>query len=155
MQATYSVNQLTLIGKLLAYQKPELADALLTVYGQKAEPKECDLSKIVNYFDVFCLIHELTPQEYKGRILSANKNYYRKLFISTMVRIYQPGLYDMPKCFILAKTGLSKALYEVLDMDKAEISRIIKENIMWEKTDDDYRLRVNKIVDHLSRKEAA
>jgi hypothetical protein len=155
MNAVYNQRQITLIGRLLAYQKPELAEALLVVYSQKAEPLETDLSKIKDYFDVFCLIHNLNPQEYKGRILSVSKNYYRKLFISTMVRLYHPGIYDLPKCFVLPKTGLSKALSKVIERDKAEISRTIKENIIWEKTDDDYRERVDRTVEQIRRKEAA
>ena len=99
---------------------------------------EGNLANIRKYFQTFCEIEGIS---------SDISVYQRKVFIGTMIRLYNPQVYDMPSECISVNFGFVKKLGECLGMDGSNVSKMIRQVVFEEKMYEDFAEQIKKVIE--------
>lgn len=142
MSSTLGKKQYLLLGKLLVLRQPDLAADLLRQIS--TDHQEKDFSRVPDYYQAFCVIAGVDPYEYKGALNCTARVDTRRLFISAMLHLYSPEVYNHPSDCINIRRGFVKAVSEVLDVDADYMSRFIRQTISMEKHYEWYQEKVNQ-----------
>ena len=145
-----SPKEYSILGRLCASQKPDVARELLSIYDNK--PLDKDHPNIQVYFIEFCRLQDIDPEEYKGALFKASKVEQRRLFIACMVHIYLPHLYvsATTAAGIRLDYGFISSLAESLNQKKSNISKMVREIVVTEKVYDEFRDRATWLVEQLT-----
>lgn len=147
MQFLIAPKNFHIIGRLLAFENPSLADSLFNKYqSEKKIPSETDLKKIEPFFLLFCVDQNIIPSEHRGAQYKRTKVDKQRLFISVMIQIYTPHLLDSVNKNLYERKGLAKKLSLTLGQDKGNISRMIDQVISTHNVYDDFREESERIV---------
>lgn len=138
-----------MLGKLLIQKEPETAKKLITTYLPAEQPVETDFSKIGGFFIRFCEIRGIDPENHVGPSYKSEKVDVRRMFISAMVHLYYPKAFQQPIESIDVVTGLVKNIALVLKQDTGNVSKMIRQAIIWEKQYQDFEAAVSSIVEKL------
>lgn len=142
---TVELNPVTyiLIGKELCKKYPELAKELMKLIP---EPLQTDINLIPGYYEHYQTISEI-PQT------DAQIRDSKLLFIAVMCKIFQPQIFlpDIP-VDRLNRSGLAKQLSQELNIKRANISTDIRTIITWMEVYDEFREKVNSVVEILMEK---
>jgi hypothetical protein len=141
-----STQEYSILGRLCASQKPDVARQLLSIFDTK--PSENDHSRISAYFESFCILQDVNPEEYRGGQFKTQKVDVHRLFIACMVRMYAPYMYQAPPGIRLKK-GFSKSLSKTLGQKVENISKMVREGIVQEKVYPEFRAAVDDITNKL------
>lgn len=141
--------QYNLLGKLLANHHPDMARQLLERFCPDIQPPEQDLSVMKDYFTRYCRLRDLEPNEYRGPLFKSGKVKERKIFIGVMLHLYDPRVYYQPQDSIILRKGLVKELCGVLDYHMCEISKHIREALLFEKIYEEFRTEVGRMTELL------
>lgn len=152
LQATFSFSKKdhALLGKLLLKNKPDIAQELIKTYLPEQPPKESDFSKIKDLFSRFCKIQNIEPEEHLGPVYKSDKVSMRRLFVATMVHLYNPQVYFQPLDSIVLSNGFVTAITRVLSQNKGNTSKMIREVIIWEKQYEDFATSVSQTITKLT-----
>lgn len=141
MSSTLGKKQYLLLGRLLVLRHPEVANQLL---GQiSVDHQEADFSRVPEYYQAFCGIVNIDPLEYQGPLNETTKVDVRRLFVSVMLHLYTPQVYNHPADSIIIRRGFVKAVSGVLLVDPDYMSRFIRQTISMERHYDWYREKVD------------
>ena len=136
-----------IIGRLLAYENPALANHLYSSYqSNQKTPAETDLSKIEPFFLQFCKEESILPSEHRGAQYKRIRIDKQRLFIAVIIQIYAPNLFDPKNRNQRVPNGLRKSIAISLHKDQDNTSRLIQEIIMMERVYDEFRGRAEKLV---------
>lgn len=137
------------IGQEIWQKYPARATGILLPYI-KNQPRETNLSKLTGYFDSFCDINNLNKEEYYGPIYKTKKVDMLRIFIASMIHLYYPEIYFQPiEELNLKKKGFVTALAESMGKPVSNVSNMIRDAIVWENRYDDFKEKVEFIVDQL------
>ncbi len=131
------------IGLYVASKHPDLASEIVSKYLH-TEAKDVDLEHMPQYYYKFeqYLEHRVTD------IFSQ-----RKLFVSAMLRIYTPGVYNQHQGNItMSKYGLVKAISRLVGIKEPRVSQVIRQVITFERVYEDYRTQVDELVQFITLK---
>lgn len=136
----YSDRYFKLIGKLLINQSPGMVNRLLSPYF-KETPCEQDLSKIKGYYYLFCAINDINEDATVQQ---------RRLFIASMIRIYNPQVHDQPTHQISLRHRLVRCISEALKQKESNVSTMIREVICWERSYEEFAQEVSVMIQKLT-----
>jgi hypothetical protein len=148
MQARQGKKTYQMLGKVLSERHPDLANELLATYCN-ISALDSNLSHIPIYYQQFCDHVRVDPNQYKGKLYVHEKMEIRKLFVSSLLRIYVPQVYLQPKNYIVIPTGFLRHMNEAIQAGVPNLSRTIRQVILDEKVYDEYKIKVDSIVDHI------
>lgn len=131
---TYTNKILAHIGKQVVKQHPDIAIGILE---SVKKPLSTDLEKIPSYFNIYCLHAGIDPQELKGPVYKSSLTELKKVFISSMMNIYD------------GHRGVNKALSLTLDQQTSYTSRLVKEVDFRYKKDALFIQKVNNILNKI------
>lgn len=135
-----------LLGRLLLRHRPEVARELMP----HLDTPEADPARIPDYFEAFCALHSLDPDDYRGALYKSFKVERRKLFIACMLRLYNPACFAQPSDAIMVSRSFVARLSATLSQDKGNISRLIRQVIVMERAYEDFRGQVNDTLSKLN-----
>lgn len=138
--------QYSILGRLCALQQPEVAKQLLSIYDEK--PTATDHSQIGAYFQQYCKIHSINPDDYRGSLFKSHKIDQRRLFIACMVRLYLPHLYVAPAGFRL-EYGFTGAIASTFKQKGQNIAKMVREVIVHERAYPEFKAAVDEITSKL------
>lgn len=138
------------LGKLLLQKEPETAHKLITTYISAEQPTETDFTKIDSFFVKFCNLQNIEPEDHKGPLYKSDKVDTRRKFISAMVHLYYPQAFTQPIDSIDVVTGLVRNISIVLKQNQGNVSKMIRQAIIWEKQYEDFSLSVTNIIEKLT-----
>jgi hypothetical protein len=144
-----STKQLSILGRLCAIQKPEVARELLSIYD--IEPVEKDHALIAKYFQSFCSLHDIQPAEYKGALFKSQKVHVRRIFVAAMIRVYIPHLYKAPPGTVRLEYGFVQGLSVELRLKNTNVAKMIREVIIMEKVYEEFRANVDATTNLLTQ----
>lgn len=133
-----------LLGKLLTQRHPDMAKELLPQLPGKAQLTDYD--KVPALYLLFCKIINVNPEEYRGQLHRTAKLDIRRLFISTMLHLYVPEIFNHPLDGPIVPWGFSKKICDVLHVGKGQMSRIIREVILAERAYEEYKTKVDDVL---------
>lgn len=139
--------ELTILGRLCATQKPDVAKELLSIYDTK--PVEQDHAKIPSHFNRFCQLQDMNPDEYRGNLFKSKKSDLRRLFVACMVRMYLPHLYAAPRKGVRLAYGFTQALAKTFHLKGTNVAVMIREIVVHEKAYSEFRASVDEITSKL------
>src|SRR5436190_1656422 len=121
MSTIRSQKKYTLLGKLVELHHPEIAQTLLS----ESSPVETDLSKVENYYRLFCDQNEIgykeLSTEYDHSIVRklnrTERGNLKRVFIGAMIHLYSPASYKHPKGAVIFTKGLQSTLRKVIGLD--------------------------------------
>jgi hypothetical protein len=128
-----------LLGRLLVKHRPEIAASLIS----EQETRETDFAKIPKYLKQFC--------KYKGVKISDHIN-YRREFLSVMLHLYNPQVYNQPTDSIKLNKGFVLHVSIAVQQDNGNTSRMIREVISLEKIYENFRVEVAASLQFLTEK---
>jgi hypothetical protein len=147
--ATVSKRHYALLGMLFFQKEPERAQKYISDYIPSISP-ESDLSKIDKLFKNFCRLENLDPED---RLQwSHEKLAKRRLFIAVIIHLYHPKIFFLPQLSYDRQhelKGFVKTLATVLQMDKGNASKNIREAIFWEKQYEDFAQKVSELLEKI------
>ncbi len=147
MQVAYWKKKTLLqLGKFVAAQHPDLAKVIVHRYLHSDAIDE-NLDNIPAYYAGFLAVCPSTVE--------VNSSYAKRLFISVMLRIYSPGVYEQPPKDLVMRQGLVVAVSKTVSLNQGYLSRCIRSVIVHEKVYEDYREQVLDIVERLTGKAKA
>lgn len=127
----YSTQTLVRIGREIVKKHPDLATAIIE---EIPKPKDTDLSKIPNYFNLYCSLNDIDASSIKGPVFKSSFTEKKKVFIGAMYAIY-------------AEVRLfSKNISEVLGDEPWCTSWMLKEVKFRYVKDQEFKERVNKLL---------
>lgn len=129
-----------LLGELLIQNEPETAKKLISAYLPDEPPKETDFKKISDYFSEFRRLNNITSLNVSDR----------RIFIAVTLHIYNPEVYFQPSNKILLKHGFVRCLSNVLGQKEPNVSKMIREVILWERSYEDFAQEVSKMIEKLT-----
>jgi hypothetical protein len=155
LSATYSKKEYAILGRLLALTEPATAERLITTYLPRETAIQSDLSVIPAYFITFCDLRGIHPEDYIGPLFKTSKVDIRRLFVAVMLKMYYPGMYNMPivDFSLIGRTGFSKAITQLFQAKKENIFKTIREVIIWKNEYDDFAFLVDQAIEQLVTKE--
>lgn len=124
------------IGRMVLLNKPEVVNELLL---QRQEPREKQLSAIGSYYDRFLDLHP------SGNLKENVER--RRLFIAAIFHLYQPEVFTVKT--IKCQHGLCKAIADTVGVHKVHVSIILREVVIMEKAYDDFRSKVQNVLEEL------
>jgi hypothetical protein len=125
-----------LIGKFLQKTNPELAKAISEQYIYPPSPLN-DYELIADLFSKFKpLAHDYNWNS-------------KKLFISIILRLYNPQLYNQPRANLLIRPGLVIAISRAIAMDKGRVSKYIRTALVHETAYEEYKAMVDDALQKL------
>jgi hypothetical protein len=142
------LKQYHLIGWFLARTDPQKAASIIDTYIKPA-PRCNDFEQIPAFLQHFSQLKDIQPIQIKGALMKRQLVDTRKLFISVMIRIYNPQVYNHPKDGMVFTYGFSIYLAELLQLKQSHISRTIRECIMEERVYEQTRRAVDEIEKQL------
>lgn len=116
--------------------------------SERLKPSQTDLALIEKYYFLFCKANKVNPVDFTGSIREGGKVETRKVFVSAMLRIYNPQVYMQSESPVLS-VGFIKQISGVLKLNTGYMSRMVREVILMEKVYDDYLEQVNKLITQL------
>jgi hypothetical protein len=137
-----------LIGRLLKRLHPEIATSIIEQYIRPSEDP-CDFSQIPDIFDKFCLLNEISPKDIKGPLEKRAQFDNRKLFISVMIRIFNPQIHHHPQDAIILRPGFNSQISTFLGIGQYVTTKTIRIAIVHERVYEEYRERVDEITTKL------
>lgn len=146
--ALFSKSDLTLIGRLLARQQPDVAAELLSSI-QPQPPHDTDQENIPYYFLTFCKIQNIESQELSLSRYNSEMVAAKKLLIACVLHIYCPVVFNQPVGLQNVKWGIVSRLSKSLHNTKPAISMLIQEVVTQYKVYDDFRDQVDMIVEKI------
>jgi len=141
--------QYTILGKLLASRFPDEAREIVGAYIN-VSPPETSLSKIETFFLSYCHLNNLEPTEHRGNLYKRNKLDQRRIFLSIMLHLYSPQVFQQPPDSIILAKGFLTEISRVLDSNTAQMSRMVREVITMERVYSDYAEKVKEITSRLT-----
>jgi hypothetical protein len=139
---TRSQNEYRLIGKLLMKTEPDKAEELLSSYQNKGI--DTDLGNIHGYYLAFCRLQGVDPATYRGKIYKTSLVDVRKLFISVIMHIYCPQVFEQNPRIIRFPYRLANTLSSELRIANAAASLNMHELINFEKIYSEYKQKVEE-----------
>ena len=132
-----------LLGQLVASKHPDIAASLL----KQLPPLENRNALLPNYFARFCQIISLQPQEYQtlGK-WNRRKVEIRRLFAATMLHLYSPQSFDLPRESITFTYGFTTAFSNVMQIRRPEGLKLFREVVANERVYEDFRNQVQDIL---------
>jgi len=127
---------------------PDLANQMLETFCH-LNGHDSDFSNIKHYYHEFCQHVKVLPEEHKGPVWKRNKMEVRRLFISVMIRIYCPNLHRQHSSGLVYPYGFSRKISQTLNVGEDSISKLIRQVVADEKVYEDFRLKVDDIVDNI------
>jgi hypothetical protein len=143
------IKRYMLLGKLVEQRHPDLASTLLSEIN-KSQPTETDMTKIGNFYRVFCHHNSMIKKQPYQKGQTTEIMYKRRIFIAVMLHIYSPGTYHQPPEFCSVTKGLTAEITVVLGIARSWVSKLYREVIVMEKVYDDFRQKVEDNVLHLT-----
>ncbi len=130
----YSNQTLVRIGKEVVKKHPDLATSII----EKIPVPKCrDLSKIKNYFRLFCFETGVRPDEIKGAVFKSNLTEKKKIFICAMYSLFTD------------QYRFSKTVSEVLEQRRQSTARMLGEVKFRYKIDDNFKWQVDNILNKI------
>lgn len=123
------------IGRLVISKKPEIVTELMAAY---IAPKETDLSNIAEYHTNFLKSFPITGS------LKENVE-HRRLFIAAIFHLYQPEVFSTRNIYV--RPGLGKAVSAQVGIQNFHLSKILREVVIMEKAYEDFKERVQQILE--------
>lgn len=148
MSSTLGKKQYLLLGKLLVMRHPDVAEQLL-IQIAPGDPPERDLSRIPVLYNSFCMVVNVDPLKLRGPLRQTTKVDVRRLFISVILHLYSPQVYNQPSDGIIIRHGLVQAVSSLLYVNSAYMSRFIRQTILMEKVYEEYRAKVTQTREEL------
>ena len=145
--------QYYMLGLVLMQTDPERAKKIISIYINP-EPRFHDYSLIPLFFYSFCKIRGIDPDKFQGPLFKTSMTDTRRLFISSMIRLYNPQIYNQPNNCILVRKGFSQAMAKLLGLAGSNMSKTIRDCVMQEKLYDNIKNQVSEIVERLEKSEA-
>lgn len=143
----YGKKHYHLLGRLLVSKKPEIAHELLSTYcNNDVEPVLTDLDQMERLFICFCHTKGIDPELVANSFRKSLKIEYRKEFIAVMLHLYTPQVYFQPVQNIVLRLGFVGQVVAVLRQDYGNISKMIREVIIWEREYDEFKEKVSTTV---------
>jgi len=121
-----------LIGWILMQIQPQTAKEIICTY-MRPKPKYNDLLLVPHFLHQFCKIINIEPDKVHGSLFKTSMVDKRNLFVSAMIRLYNPELYRHPSDRIIIRRGFNKTLADALGIDQGRISKAIRDSIIQEK----------------------
>lgn len=137
----------SLIGRLIMLTKPDEAAALLSAYNSKGIEK--NIEEVPGYYKAFCRINGIDADSYRGMLNKKNKVEKRRFFISCILHLYCPEVYEQNSKMIIIPYGLSNALVNELQVSFTLISVVIREVIAYEKFYESYKNEATQMSERL------
>ena len=122
-----------LIGKFLKKTHPELAKEIADTYIYPPSPLN-DYGLIPGFYDQFKEI----AHDYKWNS--------KQLFISCIIRLYNPQLYNQPTSSLLVRSKLVIQLTRIMGIDRGNVSRYIRTGVVQETAYEEYKQMVDEVV---------
>lgn len=142
------------LGRLLTKVRPDIAKELVAYYySEQPQPLERDLSKITEYFLLYCRLEKLDPEQYIGNLYKSSLVDVRRYFIAAMLHMYRPKFFYSLHGPERYRDGLSRKLADILEMDQSFVNKTIKQIVVWQKCDETFKARVEGIVLQLKQEE--
>lgn len=137
----------TMLGRILVKHHPEIARDLLP--SLSSEENETDTQLIKYYYTRFCTIRNTNVA---NPVSPNNKHKFqeRRTFIGAILKIYAKEVFAHPPSDPLLPKGFSKELSELLGMNKAEVSRNIRQILFDYRTYDHFRDELECIVSQIT-----
>jgi len=136
-----------IIGRLLAYENPGLANTLYDLYKSNLKPPaEKDLSKIDSFFIKFCREENINPTEHKGAQYKRVKVDKQRLFIAIILLMYVPHHFESVNKNTRIKNGLVKSIAEAINQDRSNVAKMIQEVITTLPVYDEFRGQAERLV---------
>lgn len=130
----YSHQTLVRIGKEVVKKHPDLATSIIE---KIPKPKDTDLSKIPNYFNLYCSLNNIEAGSIKGPVFKSSFTEKKKIFIGAMYAIY-------------AEVRLfSKNIAAVLEDEPWCTSWMLKEVKFRYAKDEVFKEQVNKLLNQI------
>jgi hypothetical protein len=139
-----SSKEIVLIGKLVKKLYPDLAKEITAKYIWPEAPCS-DYKYISLFFDEFCRIKNINPELIKGPQFKTRLVDQRRLFVSAMIRLYNPQLYGQGDS-IMIKYGFNAYLGKFLKMKKQTMHTTVKDCVNQENIYDSIRSEVSDLV---------
>jgi hypothetical protein len=133
-------DKVTALGFLVLKKHPEISRDLLALL-EAPEPLETDFNKMSLYFEAFSRMTSIPVSELRLSDRNRSRSYQVKVFVATMLRIYQPYV-PTHRGYIL-KSGFSTALSQVINKYTSNISNLFQEIQVLEKAYDEFRSEVD------------
>lgn len=137
--------QLLLLSKLLIAKRPDVASELMAEFFPKTEPFAKDFDQINLFFQLFCKVQNLSPDDFSGPLYKSHKVDQRRLFISSILHLYCPDAFIRPEDPLISY-GLLTRLCDVLRLTKPGIHKLIRQVVLWETEYDDYQQKVAELT---------
>lgn len=122
-----------LIGKFLKKTHPELAKQIADTYIYPPPP-------LNDYAFISDLYQRFKPLAHDYKWNS------KQLFISAIIRLYNPSLHQQPTQNLLIRTGLVLAIAKQIPMPKGKVSVYIRTVMVQERAYDSYKAMVDEVV---------
>jgi len=148
MHVSHSNKTLQALGKLLMIRHPQVAKDLYDSYLAD-QPTDSDYTRIGCYYQKFCGIMGIHEDHCRGALFKHSRSELRRLFISCMLRLYNPAVYRQPDSCLINPQGLVKQLAEVLCVAAPRVSEAIRQAVAEERIYERYREKVDKIVERI------
>lgn len=139
--------EIIFIGRQCASKTPETAMEYLSVFDNK--PWEKDHTRIGQFFQEYCNLHNIAPDDYRGAILTRFKTALRRQFVASMVRMYLPQLYAASATSVRIDYGFTQSLATTLILKRQNLTKMIREVVVQEKVYPEFRAAVDEITEKL------
>lgn len=139
-----SRKEIALIGKFVNQLYPDLAKEITEKYIWP-EPICSDYSLIAGFFDEFCRLKDILPDQIKGAQFKHSLAGQRRLFVSAMIRIYHPQLYNQGSKMII-KYGFNAYMSKFLKIARPTMHTTLRDCVNQENIYVEIREEVSRIV---------
>lgn len=132
----YPNQTLLKIGREVVKKHPEIATSIIQ---EIPKPKDTDLSKIPNYFNLYCSLNNIDASSIKGPVFKSSSTEKKKIFIAAMYAIFTEV-----RLF-------SKQIAAVLGDEPWCTSWMLKEVKFRYVKDDEFKGKVNKLLQQIRK----
>lgn len=128
------------LGMLMLKKHPDMSRSLLSEL-EAEEPLDNNYNRIQDYFKVYTNLISVSGDQLRTRDNNRENRFHLKVFVATMIRIYQPLMPTMRGNVI--KPGFSSSLGSVINILSPNITLMVKEVLVMERAYDDFRDEVD------------
>lgn len=134
------------LGMVLMKKHPDVAQSLLPYCQTK--PTE-SLEHLPDYFKRFCEYYQINPLEHVGKLPTAEKQRIRRVFIGSMLTIYDEKVFHQSEIAPIIYRGFVARMAELLSAKPSRISLLIRQIMFEERTYPDFAEEITNTVAHL------
>lgn len=148
-RSQYTRAQVLELGMLALKRYPEVCSELLTEIDEFNSPGfDTDLDNMKKYFSVFSIRNGLLDELMLTKKWSRERTQSIKVFTAAMIRIYRPFRLSYSCKYLMP--GFAKQLSEILQLQRPNISQLVREVGVLEKAYDEFRYEVDYTEHYLS-----